>query len=219
MVGEPEGDKESAPESGARARTQFDREIEERKLDLEERRLKQARIDTWTRFVGTILVGALIAGGVQIYSKQADTRARDLDRRAESATNDRAQKATQAQIAIQLTNAREKTLTDLRAQMFSALLQHYFKQADARQRIAILELMALNFRDAIQIRPMLELLDNDLQQTHDGRTVEKMRTELNRAAHAMASDQLEQRSAGYLPGTSSFSSELRRREAQRRERR
>jgi HK97 family phage prohead protease len=34
-----------------------------------------------------------------------------------------------------------------------------------------------------------------------------------------ASDQLEQRSAGYLPGTSSFSSELRRREAQRRERR
>jgi hypothetical protein len=170
----------------------FDREIEERKLALDEQRLKQARVDTWTRFAGTVIVGALIAGGVQIYSKKADTRAKEQDRTAEAAANARAQTATQAQVAIQLTNAREKTLTDLRAEMFSTLLQHYFKQADARQRIAILELMALNFRDAIQIRPMLELLDADLRDLGSNPTAEKMRAELNRAARAMARDQVEQ---------------------------
>jgi hypothetical protein len=182
MALEPDADDVTIPETSPPAsRTHFDRQIEERRLDLEERRLKQARIDTWTRFLGTMLVGVFIAGGATVYSKHLDRR-----------TADAAREATKAEVAIQLTNAREKTLTDLRAQMFGALLEHYFKQADELQRIAILELMALNFRDAIQIRPMLELLDAELQAKGSSQAVDKMRWELNRAARAMAHDQLEQ---------------------------
>ena len=179
--GQPQDTGQIASSSPEAARFAFDKDLEGRKLDLEERKLKQARVDTWTRLVGTIVAGIIVTGAIQWYGISSDEAARK-----------RAQSAEQAQIAIQLTNAREKALSDLRAQMFNALLQNYFKQANDRERIAILELIALNFRDAVRIRPMLELLDTQLRKIRDPREQHKLRNDLRRAARSVIRDQLEQ---------------------------
>ena len=132
------------------SRFEFDKQVEARQSQLEERKLKQAWIDTWTRFIGTLLVGVLITGGVQWYSvrseKEAKTRAesaqkaqKDLEEAAQRAQKDREEATQRAQVAIQLANAREKALSDLRAQMFNTLLQNYFKQAREQEQVAILD--------------------------------------------------------------------------------
>ena len=161
--------------------------FEERKYQLEMKKLRQARADTWTRFVGTVLVAGAITGAIQWYGI-----------REENATRERTEKAQQGQMLIQLANAREAAFTDLRAQMFQALLQNYFKQASRRERIAILELIGLNFRDAVQIKPMFELLDTELYEA-DVSTQEEttaLRKVLRKSAQSIIKDQLDQMTVG-----------------------
>ena len=192
-----------SPDELAAARFEFDKEVEDRKIQLEERKLKQARVDTWTRLFGTLAVGLLIAGGVQWYSIRSESDAklraetnqkvqREREQSAQVAQREREQSAQEAQVAIQLTNAREKALSDLRAQMFNALLQNYFKQATEQERIAILELIGLNFRDAVQIKPMFELLDGQLRTGAATPENTQLRTALRRAARGVIRDQLNQ---------------------------
>lgn len=169
------------PEELAADRLAFDKGVESRRSHLEESKLKQARVDTWTRFVGTIFVGILVTGGIQWYG----IRNQEADR-------ERSESAQQAQVAIQLANAREKALSDLRAQMFNALLQNYFKQADERERIAILELIGLNFRDAVQIKPMFRLLDAELRARAHTRDRLELEQALHKAAKTIIEDQLNQ---------------------------
>jgi hypothetical protein len=159
----------------------FEQSIESQKLDLEVRKLRQAKFDTWTKFLSTIVVGAVVTAGVQLYSSSS-----------EHAATVRAQSAQRSQVAVQLANSRERALSDLRAQMFNSLLQNYFKQANNRDRIAILELMALNFRDAVQIRPMFDLLESEIRATSRTAETEALIYELQHAAHIIIRDQLEQ---------------------------
>ena len=137
--------------------------LEERKLKLEERRLRQMKRNTLvTGLIGT-LVTVLIPTSFAFYQwtsgKAATERVRITEKqRAAQKSWERKQETM-----IQLINAREAADTDLRARMFNSLLQHYFKQRDYRTQIAILELIGLNFRDSVQIKPMFEMLDADLK--------------------------------------------------------
>src|SRR5262249_22815353 len=78
-------------------RFEFERNLEVDKLKLEKEKLKQARVDTWTRFAGTLLIGILVTGDIQCYSTINDRSARN-----------QTQSTQQAQVAIQLASAREK---------------------------------------------------------------------------------------------------------------
>lgn len=160
-----------------------ERDSEEKKYQLELKKLRQARLDTWTRFLGTVLVAGAITGAIQWYGI-----------REEKETNIRTEKEQQAQMLIQLANAREAALTNLRAQMFQALLQNYFKQANQRERIAILELIGLNFRDAVQIKPMFELLDTELNIPSSSKQEEItiLRKVIRKSAQSIIKDQLDQ---------------------------
>jgi hypothetical protein len=170
----------------------FEQSIESQKLHLEVRKLHQAKFDTWTKFLSTIVVGVIVTAGVQFYTWSSDRSAKARAEVAERAATARAQSAQRSQVAIQLTNSRERALSDLRAQMFNSLLQNYFKQANNRDRIAILELMALNFRDAVQIRPMLDLLESQIRATSRTAETAALIYELRHAAHIIIRDQLEQ---------------------------
>jgi len=176
----------------AAARFEFEKEVEDRKSELEERKLKQARVDTWTRFIGTLAVGLLIAGGIQWYSIRSENDAKLRAEANQKEQREREQSAQEAQVAIQLANAREKALSDLRAQMFNALLQNYFKETTDEDRIAILELIGLNFRDAVQIKPMFELLDARLRARAATPGNTQLGTALRRAARIIVRDQLNQ---------------------------
>jgi hypothetical protein len=182
---------------------EFQRDLEARKLDLEERKLSQARLDMWTKFIGTVFVGGLLTAGVTLATRWMDTQsqkragaaeaaARERAAAAEAAAKERAESAQRADVAVQLVNARERASADLRAQMFTALLENYFKNASDRERIVILELISLNFRDSVQIRPILELLDVQLREAPASEEKERMITELRRAGRLAARDQLDQ---------------------------
>ena len=118
---------------------------------------------------------------VAVYTNWTNTRAKEIADRTE-----------QTRVAIELVNAREKSSAELRAQMFNALLQNYFREASDREQIVILELIALNFRDAVQIKPMLELLDTQFKEMPSSPEREKLRVELRRASRVVIRDQLEQ---------------------------
>ena len=128
-----------------------------------------------------------VTGGIGFYSIHVDQRlANDEKRRAEIAENSR-----RAQTVIQLVNARESANANLRSQMFSTLLDHYFKADDLDAQIAFLQLIGLNFRDAIQIKPMFERLGRQLDLV-DAADREAHHRLLRQAARSIINDQLAQ---------------------------
>lgn len=104
---------------------------------------------------------------------------------------DREREDRSAQMLIQLVNARESANTQLRSNMFNTLLQHYFRQNDFRSQIVVLELIGLNFRDAIQIKPMFEQLDRDFADVTVAED-HRYRSMLRKAARNVVRDQLDQ---------------------------
>ena len=78
------------------ARFEFDKDLENRKLALEERKLEQARADSRARVWSTILVSGLATLVVAVYTTWTNTRAKE-----------RADRTEQTRVAIELVNARE----------------------------------------------------------------------------------------------------------------
>lgn len=188
---EPKGKTPTpSPEELAAARFEFDKQVEDRRSQLEARQLRQARFDTWSRLVGTVVVGLLITGGIQAYGIQSEREANARAESAQQAQKEREESTQKAQVAIQLANAREKALSDLRAGMFNALLQNYFKEATFQERIAILALIGLNFRDSVQIKPMFEVLDAQLRAKAPTPETAQLRAALRNAAGHIIRDQL-----------------------------
>jgi len=170
---------DALPDEASRFR--LEQALENRKLELEERKLEQARSESRARLWSTILISGLATGLLSVYARWSDTR-----------TQERAKSAEQTRVAVELVNAREKASTELRAKMFEALLQNYFRDAHEREQITILTMIALNFRDAVQIRPMLELLNFRIDQNSNESERAQLRNELRRAARVVIKDQLEQ---------------------------
>jgi hypothetical protein len=60
------------------------------------------------------------------------------------------------QLLIQTIASREQATVQLKAQMFSSLLQNYLEKRDEHDRTVILETIALNFQEEFQLRPLFE---------------------------------------------------------------
>lgn len=170
---------DAMPDEGTRFRLQ--QELENRKLELEDRKLEQARSESRVRVWSTILISGLATVLLSVYARWSDERAQE-----------RARSAEKARVAIELVNAREKASTELRAKMFESLLQNYFRDSHELEQITILAMIALNFRDAVQIRPMLELLNYRISQNPDEKERTQLQSDLRRAARLVIKDQLEQ---------------------------
>ncbi|MDX2507824.1 MAG: hypothetical protein QNL62_25565 [Gammaproteobacteria bacterium] len=144
------------------------------------------------------VLAVVVSGALTYYSINADDRAAAIqkaeNRRAaasQKAENERAEQNRKAQTLIQMVNARESAESDLRAKMFQTLMQHYFSRDDIESQIVVLELIGLNFRDSMQIKPMFEQLDRQLRREDDSKT-ERLRELLRDAASAIIKDQLRQ---------------------------
>ena len=53
----------------------------------------------------------------------------------------------------------------LRASLFQALLENCFDRQQDESKVTMLKLMALNFRDLVQIEPLFEELEDELDDT------------------------------------------------------
>jgi len=185
-----------------RLRFEFERDLEERKLALEERKLEQAQRESWSRIIGTVLIGGLLSAaiaGFGIYSEwRQDERARQ-DRVAEreraearqTAAATQAREDRRGEMLIQLVNAREGAVTDLRARMFDSLLRNYLEQESGIARITVLKMLGLNFRDAIYIKPLFEMLEQEMEQKHPSKGLTPLEA-LRKAASSIVRDQVEQ---------------------------
>lgn len=128
-------------------------------------------------------IGALLVGGVitwyGIYSQQKETTIATLNRNQQFQI---AEKNRKAQLIIQTMGNRENADSDMRAKMFDTLMTHYFgadasKSTSFRSRLRILELIALNFQDAFNPKPLFEELNaetSDKEEKQDLRKVARM---------------------------------------------
>ena len=136
--------------------------------------------DWWDRFdiVAKGIIALFVSGGLTYYGMVIDGR------RADAENEDR-----QARTLVQLVSAREQAATDLRARMFDTLLQNYFSKEDPLSRIVALELIGLNFKNTIQIKPLFEQLNRQFIEieTDEARRGIQM---LRRAAKRLIKDQL-----------------------------
>jgi predicted negative regulator of RcsB-dependent stress response len=97
-------------------------------------------------------------------------------------TADRAEKAQKYEAAVQTLSNREGLVADLKARMFATLMEHYFKGTDAG-KVAILELLAMNFDEHFQLRPLFEALNSELKDPRE-------KLELQRVAQNMATREI-----------------------------
>lgn len=112
----------------------------------------------------------LVSGAIAFYGIQSNARQNKIaeaNRQAQIESNSRQKKIAeanrQAQVLIQTMSHRETSASNMRAQMFKTLMEHYFKEKDDKiTRIAILELIGLNFQDHIHLKPLFKRLDKQL---------------------------------------------------------
>jgi hypothetical protein len=162
--------------------------------EIENKKLKQARLDTWIRGLVSGILGTAIAvsipAAITIYGKTAEEAKTKRAEEQEKEKTKRAEAQRKQETLIQLINSRESSDSNLRAQMFTALLQHYFQQRDYRTQIAILEIIGLNFRDSLHTKPMFERLHIEIDEKEE--KPQELLEALRKASGRIIKDQLQQ---------------------------
>jgi hypothetical protein len=122
------------------------------------------KLDVILKGVAAVLISVAITG-YGIYSENRRSHEAEENRRSQvqQAEGNRA-----AQAVIQALGTRETVSAEMRAKMFDTLIQHYFK-SDERSQLVVLELLALNFQDIFQLRPLFDRLDLALKGRPDDR--------------------------------------------------
>ena len=153
--------------------------------------------DFWDKLdvVGKLLAALAVSAGIGyygIYSENRRFEQTENNRKAQAdegeknrvAQDKQSEKNRRIQSGIQILSNREAVLADMRTKMFGDLIQHYVKGQDPKSKIVIVELMAVNFQDLFQLRPLFDDLDATL------RPASKERKELRRVAKNVISRQI-----------------------------
>lgn len=142
-------------------------------------------------FLGVVVTGVVTAFGFYMNSQQNAINLKNSQIEEEN---------RQARTLVELVNSRETAMVQLRSQMFNSLLDKYLTGEDLESKIAVLEMIGLNFRDAIQIKPLFVHLDQTLIRSRNAAEFETAsgpgdaapRVKLRSAAGRVIKDQLDQ---------------------------
>jgi hypothetical protein len=120
--------------------------------------------DNWDKF--EIIAKGFLAIFVPVAITLYGIRSGQIQERQSEANRNIQEKQSEAtrstQILMQLLTNREATGTQVKANMFTTLMQYYFTEKDEMAKITTLELISLNFSDQFQLRPLFEKLDAKL---------------------------------------------------------
>lgn len=152
----------------------FEKGKEKDRFELEKKKLRQSGRDTFVRGFASVLITVLVTGGLTLYGRSYE------ERRADEVADTR-----KAEMTIQLINAREKANNELRASMFKTLIDFYQNDPNGMSGVLLLELVGLNFRDTVLLKPVFENLDQDPELS------DKQRKALRKASRTIVKDQLE----------------------------
>lgn len=123
------------------------------------------RKDNWDKF--EIIAKGILAIFVPVAITIYGIRAGQIQQRESEANRSIQERQSEAnrstQILMQLLTNREATGAQVKASMFTSLMQYYFTEKDEMSKIATLELISLNFSDQFQLRPLFEKLDVNLK--------------------------------------------------------
>lgn len=154
------------------------------------------KVDIIVKGLSAILVSGFIgfyAVFVQEANRLEETARQEANRIEETKRQEENRKV---QTLIQLINSREESDADLRGRMFDTLLKNFFNKGDPESQIVALEMIGLNFRNTLQIKPMFNQLDRqltrDLLENPENQTLSQQRAMLRKAARAIIRDQLTQ---------------------------
>lgn len=132
-------------------------------------------------FIGILVTGIITAFGFYLNSQQSMINAENSKIEEQN---------RQARTLVELVNSRETAMVQLRSEMFKSLLDKYLTGEDLESKIAVLEMIGLNFRDAIQIKPLFEHLDHQIARSGNamaGKTVAGIGTAENAVEFESAS--------------------------------
>lgn len=153
---------------------EFEKEKEVNRVKIENEKLLQAQKDTRTRLISSFLVTIVVTGGLTLFGMYYEHR-----------MSIEAEKSRKAEMTIQLINAREKANNDLRANMFKTLIDFYQKDPNEMSSVLLLELIGLNFKDTVLLKPVFEKLYQDETSSDDQKKA------LRSASRKIVNDQLE----------------------------
>ena len=104
------------------------------------------------------------------------------------------QEDRKAETLIRLVSSREASDSSLRSRMFDTLLKSFLNENETQSQIVALQMIGLNFRDTLQIKPMFEHIDRQLDEefTKDCNNPENvaLKRRLHSAARTIIKDQL-----------------------------
>ena len=153
---------------------EFEKEKEANRIKIENEKLLQAQKDTKTRLISSFLVTIVVTGGLTLFGIYYEHQ-----------MSIEAEKSRKAEMTIQLINAREKANNDLRANMFKTLIDFYQKDPNEMSSVLLLELIGLNFKDTVLLKPVFEKLYQDETSSDDQKKA------LRSASRKIVNDQLE----------------------------
>ncbi len=110
--------------------------------------------DKWDKLeiIGKSLAGVLVSAAIAFYGIYSGGNQFKI-----------AEENRKAQIIVQTMGNREAASADLKAKMFSTLMEYYLKKQDdpVTKRI-ILELIGLNFQEHLRLKPLFEKFEQEL---------------------------------------------------------
>src|SRR5262245_47813827 len=114
--------------------------------------------DVWDKLdvIAKIVTAIVVSAGIAYYGIYSENRRVEQAESSQKGQNAQAETNRQVQTAIQLLTNREAVTADMRTKMFGDLIQNYLKGRDAKSKIVIIELMALNLEHVFQIRPLFD---------------------------------------------------------------
>jgi hypothetical protein len=145
---------------------------------------ERADKDVWDKIdiLAKLVIAIFVSGGIGFYTFYIAEKNRDAQVKLQVENR-------KAQTLIQMLNARESAMGSLRTSMFKILLDHFLSDENLENQVVMLEMIGLNFRDSLQIKPMFERLDRALVGSPDESTTRQL---LRDAARSVIWDQLGQ---------------------------
>jgi len=118
-------------------------------------------------------------------------QAKQDSERAIAAANERSREENKLRLYSDLLNKREDADSAVRRDVFNKLMDRYMAQgpADLDQKLVQLELLALNFHDALNVSPLFWQLDRQVAEAPPGER-ETHRQQLNRVAQGVKDRQM-----------------------------
>ncbi len=138
--------------------------------------------------IGTMITVTIAFVGVFSNQTISDIASEDRKLQIENNKNiaDRAEKNRKDQIQIKMISDREIASSNMRVQMFKTLMERYFdengtdKNSTLDTRIAILELIGLNFQNHLYLKPLFLQLNEELRHDYQKEKLRKTGRAINR---------------------------------------